>query len=292
MHDSKEFLESYKLRIENSLKEILFVNNPNKLQEAMSYSVLGGGKRLRPCLTYIASEIGPKKVPPKTVDNVAASVEFIHCYSLIHDDLPAMDDDSLRRGNPTCHKVFGEDIAILAGDALQTLSCSIIMEEKKLEDHEKVAIIKVITRACGWNGMVEGQLIDISNDHSLDEKELDQMHIKKTGELIKASLITGSLISGLNSEQIKLISNFGEKIGLAFQIIDDLLDVDKDSKSGKERNSDLRNGRITYPSLLGVEKSRKKALALRQEAKEILSNLNTRVEKLSLVADFVVERNS
>ena len=159
MHDKKEFFYSNKLRIEKFLDNLLSLKTPNKLQEAIRYSVLAGGKRLRPILTYITSELGSRETKPETEDVVAASVELIHCYSLIHDDLPSMDDDSLRRGSPTCHIAFGEDIAILAGDALQTLSTDIIVQCPDLSDYEKVYILKVISSACGWNGL---SLIHIS----------------------------------------------------------------------------------------------------------------------------------
>ena len=292
MYDEKELFFENKLRIEKFLDNLLSIKTPNKLQEAMRYSVLVGGKRLRPSLTYITSELGPKQIKSETVDVVAASVELIHCYSLIHDDLPSMDDDSLRRGNPTCHVAFGEDIAILAGDALQTLSTDIIVRCPDLSDNEKVNILKEISSACGWSGMVEGQLIDISNDRSLKEEDLDNMHKKKTGELIKASLVVGCILSGINKDHIKIIKDYGEKIGLAFQIIDDLIDLREDSNTtGKEGFSDMKNGRITYPSLLGSELSLKKAQKLTEEAKGLLETLDLNTDKLSSVANYLVKRN-
>ena len=291
MYDEKEFFFENKLRIEKFLDNLLSIKTPNKLQEAMRYSVLVGGKRLRPSLTYITSELGPKQIKSETVDVVAASVELIHCYSLIHDDLPSMDDDSLRRGNPTCHVAFGEDIAILAGDALQTLSTDIIVRCPDLSDNEKVNILKEISSACGWSGMVEGQLIDISNDMSLREEDLDNMHKKKTGELIKASLVVGCILSGINKDQIKIIKDYGEKIGLAFQIIDDLIDLEDSNTTGKEGFSDMKNGRITYPSLLGSELSLKKAQKLTEEAKGLLETLDLNTDKLSSVANYLVKRN-
>ena len=291
MYDEKELFFENKLRIEKFLDNLLSIKTPNKLQEAMRYSVLVGGKRLRPSLTYITSELGPKQIKSETVDVVAASVELIHCYSLIHDDLPSMDDDSLRRGNPTCHVAFGEDIAILAGDALQTLSTDIIVRCPDLSDNEKVNILKQISSACGWSGMVEGQLIDISNDRSLKEEDLDNMHKKKTGELIKASLVVGCILSGINKDQIKIIKDYGEKIGLAFQIIDDLIDLEDSNTTGKEGFSDMKNGRITYPSLLGSELSLKKAQNLTEEAKELLETLDLNTDKLSSVANYLVKRN-
>ena len=292
MYDEKELFFENKLRIEKFLDNLLSIKTPNKLQEAMRYSVLVGGKRLRPSLTYITSELGPKQIKSETVDVVAASVELIHCYSLIHDDLPSMDDDSLRRGSPTCHVAFGEDIAILAGDALQTLSTDIIVRCPDLSDNEKVNILKEISSACGWSGMVEGQLIDISNDRSLKEEDLDNMHKKKTGELIKASLVVGCILSGINKDQIKIIKDYGEKIGLAFQIIDDLIDLREDSNTtGKEGFSDMKNGRITYPSLLGSELSLKKAQKLTEEAKGLLETLDLNTDKLSSVANYLVKRN-
>ena len=292
MYDEKELFFENKLRIEKFLDNLLSIKTPNKLQEAMRYSVLVGGKRLRPSLTYITSELGPKQIKSEAVDAVAASVELIHCYSLIHDDLPSMDDDSLRRGNPTCHVAFGEDIAILAGDALQTLSTDIIVRCPDLSDNEKVKILKEISSACGWSGMVEGQLIDISNDRSLKEEDLDNMHKKKTGELIKASLVVGCILSGINKDQIKIIKDYGEKIGLAFQIIDDLIDLREDSNTtGKEGFSDMKNGRITYPSLLGSKLSLKKAQKLTEEAKGLLETLDLNTDKLSTVANYLVKRN-
>ena len=291
MYDEKELFFENKLRIEKFLDNLLSIKTPNKLQEAMRYSVLVGGKRLRPSLTYITSELGPKQIKSETVDVVAASVELIHCYSLIHDDLPSMDDDSLRRGNPTCHVAFGEDIAILAGDALQTLSTDIIVRCPDLSDNEKVNILKEISSACGWSGMVEGQLIDISNDRSLKEEDLDNMHKKKTGELIKASLVVGCILSGINKDQIKIIKDYGEKIGLAFQIIDDLIDLEDSNTTGKEGFSDMKNGRITYPSLLGSKLSLKKAQKLTEEAKGLLETLDLNTDKLSSVANYLVKRN-
>ena len=291
MYDEKELFFENKLRIEKFLDNLLSIKTPNKLQEAMRYSVLVGGKRLRPSLTYITSELGPKQIKSEAVDAVAASVELIHCYSLIHDDLPSMDDDSLRRGNPTCHVAFGEDIAILAGDALQTLSTDIIVRCPDLSDNEKVNILKEISSACGWSGMVEGQLIDISNDRSLKEEDLDNMHKKKTGELIKASLVVGCILSGINKDQIKIIKDYGEKIGLAFQIIDDLIDLEDSNTTGKEGFSDMKNGRITYPSLLGSELSLKKAQKLTEEAKGLLETLDLKTDKLSSVANYLVKRN-
>ena len=292
MYDEKELFFENKLRIEKFLDNLLSIKTPNKLQEAMRYSVLVGGKRLRPSLTYITSELGPKQIKSETIDVVAASVELIHCYSLIHDDLPSMDDDSLRRGNPTCHVAFGEDIAILAGDALQTLSTDIIVRCPDLSDNEKVNILKEISSACGWSGMVEGQLIDISNDRDLKEEDLDNMHKKKTGELIKASLVVGCILSGINKDQIKIIKDYGEKIGLAFQIIDDLIDLREDSNTtGKEGYSDIKNGRTTYPSLLGSELSLKKAQKLTEEAKGLLETLDLNTDKLSSVANYLVKRN-
>ena len=291
MYDEKELFFENKLRIEKFLDNLLSIKTPNKLREAMRYSVLVGGKRLRPSLTYITSELGPKQIKSETVDVVAASVELIHCYSLIHDDLPSMDDDSLRRGNPTCHVAFGEDIAILAGDALQTLSTDIIVRCPDLSDNEKVNILKEISSACGWSGMVEGQLIDISNDTSLKEEDLDNMHKKKTGELIKASLVVGCILSGINKDQIKIIKDYGEKIGLAFQIIDDLIDLEDSNTTGKEGFSDMKNGRITYPYLLGSKLSLKKAQKLTEEAKELLQTLDLNTDKLSSVANYLVKRN-
>ena len=187
MTNSEQWMVSYQERV-NSILDDFLPKEKTKLVEAMRYSVLNGGKRLRPILVYLASGLG--EASREAQDSIAGSIELIHCYSLIHDDLPAMDDDALRRGKPTCHKEFGEDIAILAGDAIQPLAYSLITDCLSIEESKKVKLISLLTEACGWNGMVEGQILDIS-ENICSIKELDEMHKKKTGRLIVAALEMG-----------------------------------------------------------------------------------------------------
>ena len=217
----KGWLQSYENRI-NSVLPSFLPEDKSILTQAIRYSVLSGGKRLRPLLVYLAAELGNSE--KEAQDTLGCAVEFIHCYSLIHDDLPAMDDDSLRRGKPTCHKKFGEAIAILAGDALQPLAYNLITDSNQIENKIKTKLVSTLSKACGWDGMVEGQILDISDHDHFSLEELDTMHMKKTGTLISACLEMGGIISNLQKTEINLLKKFGKKIGLAFQIRDDVID--------------------------------------------------------------------
>ena len=281
--------QSYIDRI-NSALESSIPKDKDILTQAIRYSVLSGGKRLRPLLVYLASELG--SAPTKAQDNVGCSVELIHCYSLIHDDLPAMDDDSLRRGKPTCHKKFGDAIAILAGDALQPLAYTLITESNQIEDKTKVKLVSILSKACGWDGMVEGQILDISDHNYFSLEELDSMHMKKTGILIIACLEMGGMISGLPEPEIKLLKQFGKKAGLAFQIRDDVIDLESPPEvSGKAQGSDLIKEKLTYPSLIGIKASKERAIELSEEAKEFAKKLSGDSNKLIKLCDFIVQRD-
>lgn len=286
-------VEGWMLSYENRINSALALSLPkNKtiLNQAIRYSILSGGKRLRPLLVYLASEQG--KAPIEVQDTLGCAVEFIHCYSLIHDDLPAMDDDSLRRGKPTCHKKFGEAIAILAGDALQPLSYNLITESKQIKDEIKVKLVSILSKACGWNGMVEGQILDISNHDNFSLEELDLMHMKKTGTLISACLEMGGMISNLQQIEIELLKKYGKKIGLAFQIRDDVIDLESPPEvSGKTQGSDLIKEKLTYPSLIGIEASQERAIELSEEAKEFAKKLSGDSNKLIKLCDFIVQRD-
>ncbi|MFM1569652.1 MAG: polyprenyl synthetase family protein, partial [SAR86 cluster bacterium] len=254
MTNSGNWIVPYKERI-NSVLESLLPDDGSILTKAIRYSVLNGGKRLRPLLVYLSSELGNST--NEAQDLVSCAVELIHCYSLIHDDLPSMDDDSLRRGLPTCHKKFGEAIAILAGDALQPMAYSLLTQSNEIEDKLKVKLVALLSRACGQNGMVQGQILDISDNKSLSLEELDYMHNKKTGSLIKTCLEMGGLISYLQTNDIDLLKEYGEKIGLAFQIRDDIIDLESPSEvSGKTQGADVLNQRVTYPKVIGMEASK------------------------------------
>ena len=289
MTNSGSWIVPYKERI-NSALESLLPDDDSILTKAIRYSVLNGGKRLRPLLVYLSSELGNST--SEAQDLVSSAVELIHCYSLIHDDLPSMDDDSLRRGFPTCHKKFGEAIAILAGDALQPMAYSLLTHSNEIEDKLKVNLIALLSEACGQNGMVEGQILDISDHKSLSLEELDYMHNKKTGSLIRACLEMGGLISYLQENEIDLLKEYGEKIGLAFQIRDDIIDLESPSEvSGKNQGTDVLKQKVTYPKVIGMEASKEKAIELCKEAQEIVTNLSGNPVKLIKLSNFISNRH-
>ena len=289
MTSSGNWIVPYKERV-NSVLESLLPDDGSILTKATRYSVLNGGKRLRPLLVYLSSELGNST--NESQDLVSCAVELIHCYSLIHDDLPSMDDDSLRRGLPTCHKKFGEAIAILAGDALQPMAYSLLTHSNEIEDKLKVKLVALLSRACGQNGMVEGQILDISDNKSLSLEELDYMHSKKTGSLIKTCLEMGGLISYLQTNDIDLLKEYGEKIGLAFQIRDDIIDLESPSEvSGKTQGADVLNQRVTYPKVIGMEASKKRAIELCKEAQEMITNLSGDSVKLIKLSNFISNRD-
>lgn len=289
MTNSGNWIVPYKERV-NSVLESLLPEDNSILTKAISYSVLNGGKRLRPLLVYLSSELG--KSTSEAQDLVSCAVELIHCYSLIHDDLPSMDDDSLRRGLPTCHKKFGEAIAILAGDALQPMAYSLLINSNEIEDKLKIKLVALLSKACGQNGMVEGQILDISDNKSISLEELDYMHSKKTGSLIKTCLEMGGLISYLQVNDINLLKEYGEKIGLAFQIRDDIIDLESPSEvSGKTQGADVLNQRVTYPKVIGMEASKKRAIELCKEAQEIVTNLSGDPVKLIKLSNFISNRH-
>jgi len=292
--DFQSTLTNYKTRIDKTLEELLPKKSTSKLAEAMNYSVLNGGKRLRPILVYLSSQMGSETLDKKSVDHVAAAVELMHCYSLIHDDLPAMDDDELRRGLPTCHMKFNEAIAILAGDALQPLAYEIIIKSPNLSENQKIYILKKLMHACGFKGMVEGQMLDlICNERNFSLKELDLMHGLKTGKLIKTSLLLGANLARFNKTMLKAILSYGEKLGLAFQIRDDIIDIESPEEvSGKKQGSDILQKKITYPALIGMDESKKRASLLMEEAINSLSVFSQDTTDLKNLAYYVIERTS
>ena len=289
MTNSHNWITPYEKRI-NSALESLLPNDDSVLNKAIRYSVLNGGKRLRPLLVYLSSELGSSS--PEAQDSVSCAVELIHCYSLIHDDLPSMDDDSLRRGMPTCHKEFGEAVAILAGDAIQPMAYYSLTNSKEIEDKDKVSLVSMLAEACGQNGMVEGQILDISENKSLSIEDLDYMHSKKTGSLIKTCLEMGGLISHLPEEEINLLSEYGQKVGLAFQIRDDIIDLQSPTEiSGKTQGADILQQKITYPNLIGMERSKKRTVELCEEAQQTVRKLSGDSTKLIKLSDFISNRN-
>ena len=289
MSDFEDLLKKYRDQVNENLKEVL-PSEGYRLTEAMRYSVLNGGKRLRPILVYLSSNLGQCR--KQDIDLSACAVELVHCYSLVHDDLPSMDNDDLRRGNPTCHVKFDEATAILAGDALQPLAFELICKIN-VKENIKIILLSKLASACGHLGMVGGQVKDINMDHEATIDDLDLMHFQKTGRLIQASLEIGGHLSNLDKEIIEMLSNYGKKIGLAFQIQDDIIDIESPALiSGKNQGSDLDQNKITYPSLVSLEEAKAKAYHLAEEAKEILVPLSKKADNLRFLADYIVSRNS
>jgi len=264
---------------------------PVSIHQAMRHSVFAGGKRLRPILCMEAGQMLADSLPPG-IEELGAALEMLHTYSLIHDDLPALDNDDLRRGRPTCHKVFGEAIAILAGDALQTRAYE-VLAHLQCPAEARTRIIEEIARGTGTiEGMIGGQVVDLETEHrEPDLATLEYIHRSKTAALITASVVSGGLYAGANDEAVEKLRCFGKSIGLAFQIVDDVLDVTQTSEQlGKTAGKDTAAEKATYPALFGVEESLKKADALVDKALASLESFGTRAETLKSLAHYLVER--
>jgi geranylgeranyl pyrophosphate synthase len=281
----------YRDRIESQLPTYLGSGQtPNDLNEAMHYALMAGGKRIRPLLVLLTTDIlgGVQEDAMAT----ASAIEMIHTYSLIHDDLPAMDDDELRRGKPTLHIKFDDAIAILAGDALQSLAFETIASDDHLSDAKRVNLIKMIARAVGPRGMVAGQMLDMASENQrIDAAALTEMHNRKTGDLISASVMAGACIADANPRQQKHLLAFSYALGLAFQVRDDLLDVLGDTETlGKPKGSDFRQNKSTFTSIFGVEGAKERLGSLYEEAIKSLQPLGQRADPLVELTRFVVER--
>jgi geranylgeranyl diphosphate synthase type II len=294
--DLKHYLGERRALVDGALERWLPTEDapPATIHRAMRYSVLAGGKRLRPILVIAGAEtVGAHA---ETVLPTACALELIHTYSLIHDDLPAMDDDDYRRGRPTNHKVFGEAIAILAGDALLTLAFKLIADNvAHVRDGRVICdVVAEVATAAGTAGMVGGQVVDIESEgRTVTAETLDYIHLHKTAALIRASLRAGAMLGGARPGALEAISAAGRSLGLAFQIVDDILDVEGNlAELGKTAGSDQRKGKATYPALYGLEASRRRARALIEETKAALANLGPRAEPIAALADFVLERRS
>lgn len=264
------------------------------LEESIRYSVLSGGKRLRPILMIASCEAFGGK--DETVLPIACSLEMIHTYSLIHDDLPCMDDDSLRRGVPTNHNVYGEAVAVLAGDALLTDAFNIVIREglsAGIRPKILVDVVAELSKAAGSNGMIRGQAIDLAlegiNDVSVDQVE--KMHLLKTGALIEFAVTMGAKLGGASDKEIKKLSTYAKSLGLAFQIIDDVLDVEGGKDTGKETGADARNKKTTYPEIVGLKKSKKKAEDLTKRALRSIKDLDDKATPLREIAEYLSNRN-
>ncbi len=294
--DVKNYLSQRLTLIDGALERHLPPEDvlPATLHRAMRYSIFAGGKRIRPVLMMAACEAAGGE--PERVLPAACAMEMIHTYSLIHDDLPAMDDDDFRRGRPTNHKVFGEASAILAGDALLT-EAFVLLSGSEASREVPAAIlcrvIQLISRAAGSQGMVGGQVVDMESEgKAIDFPTLEYIHTRKTGALMLASIQAGALIGGADEEAYGALTRYGEYAGLAFQVADDILDITGDqAELGKDVGSDQARGKATYPALLGLSEARARAAELKDLAVSALSPLGERAEPLREIARFIVERS-
>lgn len=294
--DLKLYLQERKAEVDKALRTYLPPQDhpPPLLHEAMHYSLFAGGKRIRPILhlaTVSASGGDDEACMP-----FACALEFIHTYSLIHDDLPAMDDDDLRRGRPTNHKVFGEAVAVLAGDALLTEAFRLISNEQLRERFEPGALLWAtheLAHAAGSQGMVGGQAVDIASEgQDVDATTLNYIHTHKTGALIRASIRTGAILNVAPSDHLECFTRFGEALGLAFQIRDDLLNVEGDpERLGKSVGTDASKGKATYPALFGIERARERLCELVEKAVQEISPFDHRADPLREIARYMVERD-
>ena len=292
-HAFKDRIATYTARVNAGLDAALplATSNPQRLHDAMRYAVLNGGKRVRPLLVYAAGEC--LSVEPDLLDAPAVAIELIHAFSLVHDDLPAMDDDDLRRGKPTVHKRYDEATAILAADALQPLAFRVLADIVGAPPKAAIGLIQLITDACGSTGMTGGQSIDLAAEGAaLSASELEYMYALKTGALIHASIVSACLLSNdLPDEDAAALDRFGRNIGVAFQIKDDILDVEGETEViGKPAGSDESLNKATYPALFGVVASRERCDKLVAEALDNLSGFGSSAAPLEWLARYIVER--
>ena len=292
--DLKAYLVAKRKLINDALALIIdFATNSSRILEAMKYSLMAGGKRIRPMLCLAAAEaVGGK---PENTIRAACAIEMIHTYSLIHDDLPAIDNDDLRRGLPTCHVAFDEAIAILAGDGLLTLAFKILSRNDFKNDKHALkwlGVLHHIASAAGYEGMIEGQMRDIvSEGIQLDIKDLEKIHALKTGALIEASIYTGAVLGGGSHQQIERLRIYAKNIGLAFQVADDILDVEGDpAVMGKDVGTDQARDKNTYPSILGIEKSKEFAKNLVNNALQALDYFDNKSDPLRAIAHYIIDR--
>jgi geranylgeranyl diphosphate synthase type II len=267
--------------------------NPATIHRAMRYSLFAGGKRIRPLLAIAAAEAISDA--PVGIESAACVLELIHTYSLIHDDLPALDNDDLRRGRPTCHKVFGDAMAILAGDSLLTLAFEVLAKLEGVDAERRISLVRELATASGTvGGMIAGQVNDIEGEGKFPTTQLlDSIHRAKTGALLRASVRMGGIYACATGRQLAALSSYGEHIGLAFQIVDDVLDVEQSSEAlGKTAGKDAQQKKITFPAVYGLERSREMAEEERQAAHLALAEFDERGERLKQLADKIVRRST
>lgn len=288
-----EYLSQVKELVKD--KMLKSISNANKIEEAMAYSALADSKMIRAGLVFASSETN-KNISRESIITLSSAVELMHTYSLIHDDLPCMDDDSLRRNQPSSHIKYGEANAVLAGDALQALAYEIIVNDNFLSSDYKVNAINLLSKACGKNGMVLGQYLDIENENNqnINIKKLDHIHNLKTGKLIECAVMLGQIGSSLESESLNILRDFSSKIGLAFQITDDILDVTQiENILGKNKNSDAKNNKLTYIDIIGLDEAKLKAKKITDLALNSLNQSNiTNIDKLIEMAKYLIGREN
>ncbi len=293
----KQTLDVFRERVDSALERWLPqpAGPESHLQQAMRYSVIGGGgKRVRPVLVYAAGQA--LKIDLDKLDACACAVEIIHAYSLIHDDLPAMDDDDLRRGRPTCHKAFDDATAILAGDALQALAFEVLAKDQQMDcsSDSRLNMISLLAEASGSIGMAGGQAIDLDAvGKSLSLEQLENMHVLKTGALIKASVLLGAMCStDVSQDMLNQLEAYAHCVGLAFQIHDDILDVIGDTETlGKPQGSDEQQNKPTYPALLGLDGAKQRAMDLHYQALAAVENFDESADTLRQLSAYIVERS-
>jgi len=291
----EERMRCYRERVERALERWLPGENiqPRRLHQAMRYSTLNGGKRVRATLVYATGEACG--ADSSRLDGPACAVEFIHAYSLVHDDLPAMDNDDLRRGKPSCHRAFGEATAILAGDALQTLAFYVLARDgvERLPLPQSLESLETLALASGSRGMAGGQAIDLAAvGKTLDLTELENMHVHKTGALIRSAVKLGALSTpDLDRSVLEKLDRYAKCVGLAFQIQDDILDVEGNTEQlGKQQGADIAREKPTYPALIGLERAKRMAHELHDDALDSLADLDLRADPLRWLADYIVNR--
>lgn len=267
--------------------------DPTQLRAAMRYSLFNGGKRVRPILAYATALAVQPDIDLALINPIAAALECLHSYSLVHDDLPAMDNDDLRRGKPTCHIAFTEATAILAGDGLQTLAFD-LLTRSNLPSQIQIQLVRQLTLGSGIDGMVLGQAIDLAAvNHQLDLVQLENMHRHKTGALIRASVAMGAISAGADDKQLATLDNYAAAIGLAFQVQDDILDITSDTATlGKQQGADIARNKPTYVSLLGLDAAKAKATELHRQALDALNGFGASAAPLRQLASYIVERSN
>lgn len=288
MFDLRAYLDEKRQKINTAAER--YIKDRRRIMQSMRYCLMADGKRIRPILCIAGAEaVGGKETD---VMPVACALEMIHTYSLIHDDLPGMDDDHLRRGKATCHIAFDEATAILAGDALLTLAFEVLSSAQAREPERLLNVIKIIAAAAGCNGMIEGQMRDIASEGVvLSIEELEHLHKLKTGALIEASVLSGAMLIGTDNNELEQLRAYGGYIGLAFQIADDILNIEGDPEVlGKAVGSDERRKKSTYPSVMGLDNSKKFAKELISKALETLSGFDRQAEPLRAIAKYIIER--